>query len=56
MKTVKIDFDAIPEHEKDRLAYSVLQDMKEAFKKPEIVAEYEQWLAEQEEVETARAH
>jgi len=56
VKTVKIDFDAIPEHEKTEFIRAVLHSCIEAFKKPEIVAEYERWLAEQKEVKTAHAH
>jgi len=43
-ETVKINFDAIPKHEMGAYCRAVIQSIKQSFKNPAYVAEYEQWL------------
>lgn len=42
---VKIDVDAMPEHETDALCRVLLRSVTEAFKNPAFAAEYEEWRA-----------
>jgi hypothetical protein len=44
--TVKINFNEIPAHAKDALARALISDIKEAFKNPEVSADYKRWKKE----------
>ena len=42
----KIDFNQLPEHEKDQLCRTVIRAAKNAFKDPAVQEDYEKWKAD----------